>query len=161
MDMLQALKGIMIDWQRFFAGNVLDEMPETNLVTTRDDSAYISYELPSTGHPAKVKMLFGLNGICLRTKLTYPDIGEEIYTYPAYRLEGDKWLCTGWTVQTLKYGKVESGFSVKLKYKKLEKYWALERIGLQLQAVNKKDIIFTREFIFKNIVINRDIKIVR
>ena len=49
----------------------------------------------------------------------------------------------------------------KLKYKKMEKCWALERIGLQLQALNKKDIIFTREYIFKNIVLNRDLKIVR
>jgi hypothetical protein len=161
MDMLQALKGIMIDWQRFFAGNVLDEMPETYLVTTRDDSAYISYELNGAGRPVKVKMHFGLNGICLKMKLTYPDNGEEIFTYPVYRLEGDKWLCTGWTVQSLKRGKVESGFSVKLKYKKMEKCWALERIGLQLQALNKKDIIFTREYIFKNIVLNRDLKIVR
>jgi hypothetical protein len=161
MDMLQALKGIMIDWQRFFAGNILDEMPETFLVTTRDDSAYISYELNNMGQPVKVRLLFGLNGICLRTYVSYPDKKEEIYTYPSFRLIDNKWLCTGWTVQALKNREVESGYSVKLKFKKLENFWALERIGLQLQDVHKKDIIFTREYIFKNITVNRDLKIVR
>jgi hypothetical protein len=161
MDILQALKGIMIDWQRFYAGSILDEIPENFLITTKDDSVYLTYEDYNNVKVVKVFMHFGLNGICLRTKVSYPEIQEEIYTYPAYRLEGDKWLCTGWTVQSLNKGEISSGFSVKLKTKKVDNYWLLERIELQLQQKAEKEIIYTRDYIFKNIILNRDLKIIR
>ena len=161
MDMLQAVKGIMIDWQRFNAGNILDEIPETYLVQARDDSVYINYDLFENGNTVKVAMLFGLNGICLKIKVSYPAIQEDIFTYPVFKLEGDKWLCTGWTVQTLKKGEIDSGFAVRLKSKNIENYWILERMALQVQQKDKKDTIYLREYIFKNILLNRELKFVQ
>ena len=70
MDMLQAVKGILIDWQRFSAGNILDDLPETYLVTSKDDSVYLTYEIYEDGKPIKVFMHFGKNGLCLKIKVS-------------------------------------------------------------------------------------------
>ncbi len=158
MNMIQALKGLLIDWQRFCAGNVLDDLPKTYLITTVSDTAFIQYENYENGKLIKVKMTFGLNGICLKLTVEFPDKNEVINTYPRFRLIGEKWLCTGWTVQTLKKGSVESGFLVKLRSRKIENHWIPERINLQLQKRGIDKTLYTRTYIFKNIVLNKDLK---
>ena len=57
MDMIQELQGLLIDWQRFSAGNILDGLPETYLVTTKDDTVSIEFEKFESGKNVKVKML--------------------------------------------------------------------------------------------------------
>jgi hypothetical protein len=157
MNMVQTLKGLLIDWQHFCAGNVLDDLPESYLITTVEDTAFIQYENYENGKLIKVKMTFGLNGLCLKLKVEFPDINEIIVTYPVFKLMGEKWLCTGWTTQTLRNGSVESGFMVKLRSREIENYWIPERLNLQLQKKGAEDIRYTRTFIFKNILLNKEL----
>ena len=35
---------MLIDWQRFYAGNVLDDLPETHLIYSNRDTAFIQYQ---------------------------------------------------------------------------------------------------------------------
>jgi len=158
MNMIQALKGLLIDWQRFCGGNILDDLPETYLVTTVNDSAFIEHENYENGKQIKVKMKFGLNGLCLKISVEFPDKNEIINTYPVFTLIGSKWLCTGWTVQTLRNHIVESGFIVKLRSRQMENYWIPERLNLQLQTKDAEDIRYVRTYIFKNIILNRELK---
>lgn len=158
INMVQTLKGLIIDWQRFCGGNVLDDLPETYLISNVEDTVIIEHENVENGKPIKVKMLFGLNGICLKISVMFPEKNEIINTYPAFRLAGDKWLCTGWTVQTLKNGSVHSGFVIKLRSKEIENYRIPERMNLQLQTKDAEDMRYMRTYIFKNIVLNKDIK---
>jgi hypothetical protein len=157
MNMVQMLKGLFVDWQHFCGGNILDDLPESYLITTDADSAFVQYENYENGKLIKVKMTFGLNGICLKVKVEFPDKNEVIVTYPGFKLMGEKWLCTGWTVQTLRNGYVESGFMVKLRSREIENYWIPERLNLQLQKKGADDIRYTRTFMFKNILLNKEL----
>ena len=103
-------------------------------------------------------MTFGFNGICLKISVAFPDKNEIINTYPGFKLMGNKWLCTGWTVQTLINGSVESGFVVKLRSRNMDNYWIPERLNLQLQTRNTEDVRYLRTYIFKNIILNRDLQ---
>jgi hypothetical protein len=41
MDMIQELQGLLVDWQRLFAGNILDELPETYLIRPKEDTVFV------------------------------------------------------------------------------------------------------------------------
>jgi len=103
-------------------------------------------------------MTFGLNGICLKLTVDYPDQNLVINTYPRFRLMGEKWLCTGWTVQTLIKGSVESGIMVNLSSREMENYWIPESINLLLQKRSINDKRYARTYIFKNIILNKELK---
>ncbi len=161
MDLLQELKGLLIDWQRFYAGNVLDDLPETHLIYSNRDTAFIQYQKYDSGKNLKIKMLFGVNGLLMKIITIYPDTREEIYIYPGYLLVEDKWLCDKWMVQMLKNGQVEGGFTVKLESRKFDKYWIPVRILMQLQKKEYNTKLFIRDYKLRNIILNKEIKILQ
>jgi hypothetical protein len=161
MDMIQELQGLLVDWQRFFAGNILDELPETHLITTNGDTVIIEYELFDNGKNVKTKMLFGKNGICLKIVTNYVHKNEEIVVYPGYTMVENKWLCNFWRVQIFKNGTVESGFELHLKSRKVEDYWVPQRLLLQLQKSGIDNTLFIRDYKFRNIVLNKDLQILK
>jgi hypothetical protein len=160
-DLLQELKGLFIDWQRFCAGNVLDDLPETHLIYSNQDTAFIRYQKYDSGKNLKVKMFFGVNGLLMKIVTMYPDTREEIFIYPGYRLVENKWLCNKWTVQMLKNGQVDGGFVVKLELKKSDNFWIPVRIIMQLQKKEYDKKLFIRDYKLRNIMLNREIKILQ
>ena len=161
MDMIQELQGLLVDWQRFLAGNVLDDLPETYLVTTNDDTVSVEYEKFETGKNVKVKMIFGLNGLCIKIITDYRHKNEIIYVYPEYILIEDKWMCNKWTVQIYQDGRVASGFLVSMKSRKLEDNWIPQRLTLQLQKRGIDNTWFIRDYKFRNVVLNKDLQILK
>jgi hypothetical protein len=154
-DLLQELKGVFIDWQRFCAGNVLDDLPETHLIYSNRDTAYIQYQEYDRGKNLKVKMYFGINGLLMKIVTSYPDTQEEIYIYPGYMLVENKWLCNKWTVQMLKNGQVEGGFVVKLELNKYDQFWIPIRIIMQLRKKELEKRLFIRDYKLRNIILNK------
>ena len=161
MDMIQELQGLLIDWQRFSAGNILDDLPETHLVTTKEDTVIIEYEKFEGGKNVKVKMLFGQNGLCLKITTNYAQNNEIIHIYPEYILVEEKWICNKWMLQVYKNGQVESGFMVSLKSRKLEDFWVPQRLILQLQKRGIDNTMFMRDYKFRNVVLNKDVQIMK
>jgi hypothetical protein len=161
LDMIKVLQGLLIDWQRFSAGNILDDIPETYLISTKKDTVFLEYEHIENGKNVKVKMLFGMNGICLKIITYFSQKNEVMYIYPVYILVENKWICNKWTVQIYQNGQVESGFQVSVKSRKLDNYWIPERLILQLQKRGMDDILYFREYIFKNVVLNKDLQILK
>jgi len=161
MDMIQELQGLLIDWQRFSAGNILDGLPETYLVTTKDDTVSIEFEKFESGKNVKVKMLFGQNGLCLKIITNYTHKDEIMYIYPEYTLVEDKWMCNKWTLQIHKKGQIDSGLMVSIKSRKLEDYWVPQRLILQLQKREIDNTMFMRDYKFRNVVLNKDLQIVK
>lgn len=161
MNLLNELKGLLIDWQRFYAGNILDDLPETRLITSDQDTVFIQYERYENNGITQVKMVFGLNGICVKIMTRYPETDEEIWIYPGYALVEDKWLANKWTVQMLKHGQVESGFVVRVESAKIETYWIPKRLIMQLKKKGLENTWFIREYRLKNIVLNKDLQILR
>jgi len=161
MDMIQELKGLLVDWQRFSAGNILDDLPEAYLITAKEDSVKIEFEKFESGKNVKVKMFFGINGLCVKIITNYTHNNEIIYIYPGYISVEDKWICNKWTVQVYKTGQVESGFLVRIKYRKLEDYWVPQRLALQLQKRGLDNTWFIRDYKFRNVVLNKDLQILK
>lgn len=161
MDLLQELRGLLIDWQRFYAGNVLDDLPETYLVTLDQDTAFVQFEKYEDGKNMKVKMVFGVNGICIKIITSFPETKEEILVYPGYTMVENKWLANKWTVQILKNGQVESGFVVRLESSKIDNYWIPKKLIMQLKKKGLENTWFIREYTLTNIVLNKDLQILR
>ncbi len=161
MDMIQELQGLLIDWQRFSAGNILDDLPETYLVTAIEDTAFLEYEKYKNGKNVKVKMFFGINGLCIKIITEDVHKNEVVYIYPGYILVEDRWICNKWAVQMYQNGQAESEFVVSLKLRKLEDYWIPQRFILQSQKRGKDNTRFIREYMFRNVVLNKDLQVLR
>jgi len=160
MEMIQELQGLLIDWQRFSAGNILDDLPETYLITVKDDTVSVEYEKFESGKNVKIQILFGQNGLCLKIITNYLHKNEIIVIYPGYALVEDKWICNKWMLQIYQKGQVDSGLQVSIKSRKVEDYWIPQRLTLQLQKRGIKDTWFIRDYKFRNVVLNKDLQIV-
>jgi hypothetical protein len=161
MDMIRELQGLLIDWQRFFAGNILDELPETYLVTPKEDTVFVEYELFENGKNVKTKMVFGNNGRCLKISTQYTHKNEVIMVYPGYTMVENKWICNYWRVQISQNGKIDSGIELSLKSRKLEDYWIPQRLVMQLQKSGIDSATFLRDYKFRNVVLNKDLQILK
>jgi len=161
MDLLAELKALLIDWQQFYAGNIMDDLPETYLITSDQDTVFIEFEKYEDGKNMRVKMVFGINGICVKITTRFPETNEEILLYPGYKLVEDKWLAYKWTVQMLMNGQIQSGFVVRLESAKIENYWIPKRIIMQLKKKGLENTWFLREYTLRNIVLNKDLQVLR
>jgi len=161
MDMIQELQGLLIDWQRLSAGNILAYLPDAHLVTSKGDTVSVDYEKFESGKNVKVKILFGQNGLCLKIITEYSYKNEVINIYPEYILVEDKWICNKWTLQIYKNGRVDSGFMLSIKSRKVEDYWIPQRLTLQLQKREIDNTRFIREYKFRNVVLNKDLQILK
>jgi hypothetical protein len=86
---------------------------------------------------------------------------EVVYIYPGYILVEDRWICNKWAVQMYQNGQAESEFVVSLKLRKLEDYWIPQRFILQSQKRGKDNTRFIREYMFRNVVLNKDLQVLR
>ena len=161
MDLLAELKALLIDWQQFYAGNILDDLPENYLITSDQDTVFIQFEKYEDGKNTQAKMVFGINGICVKIKTRFTETNEEVLIYPGYKLVDDKWLLNKWTVQMLTNGQVQSGFVVRLESTKIENYWIPKRIIMQLKKRGLENTWFIREYTLSNIVLNKDLQVLR
>ena len=161
IDLIKELQGLMIDWQRFFAGNILDELPETYLIRVAEDTVIIDYELFEDGKNVKTKILYGKNGLCLKIITEYVHKNEKIYVYPGFDLVENKWLCNRWRVQIYVNNSVDSGFDIFFQSRKLDNYWVPQRLVLQLQKKGIDNTLFMRDYKFRNVVLNKDLQILK
>jgi hypothetical protein len=161
MDLIRELQGLLIDWQRFFAGNLLDELPETYLITEEGDTVVVEYELYENGKNVKTQIFFGKNGLCLKIFTNYIHLNKLIYVYPGYTMVENKWICNYWRVQIFVNNQVDSGFEISLKSRKLEDYWIPQRLVMQLQKKGIENSVFIRDYKFRNVLLNKDLQILK
>jgi hypothetical protein len=158
MEMYQELKGLLIDWQRFYGGGILDDLPPHYTLAVRQDTVLIRYQATEQGKKMEVCHYFGKNGLSLKLRFIYVDSGDEIHIYPVFDYLGAKWLCIGWEVQLLKNNEVSSGFIVQVFSAKTDGYWLPKKIIMQLQTRQNDTIIFKREYDIVNVMIDRPLK---
>jgi hypothetical protein len=156
MEMRQELGSIFLNWQRFVAGQLYEIIPENYEIEELDDKIIITYK---TDKFLEVRLVLGKNGLCL--KIINTDFSKEqtIYTYPAYTYLNNLWLCTGWTVQIEEKGEIVSGFVISLKSRKVRDYFLPDRIILNVQTMDKKNLIFERIYDFRSVMVNRELQI--
>jgi hypothetical protein len=159
LDMYYELKGLFYDWLRFYGSGILADLPADYNLTVRQDTVIIKYETREQGQKMRVCLYFGLNALCFKLQLTYPDSEQEIYIYPAFTYLGTKWLCSGWQVQIFEKAEVQSGFILQISSEKLDNYWFPKKITMQLQTKQIEPVIYTREYSIANIMVNRPIEV--
>ena len=157
-EMFQELRGIFMDWQRFFGGKLLFDLAANYSIDTVEDTVHISFDSYENNIPVKMIFYFGKNALCFRIETVYKSINQKIITYPTYLLVENKWLCTEWTVKILQNGVINSGFNVKLKSAKYKNSWIPLQALIQVQTRQKLNQTFTRLYKFRNLEVNRDLK---
>jgi hypothetical protein len=160
LEMQQELKGLIIDWQRFYGGSILADLPPHYNLIALQDTILLKYESREQDKKMDVCQYFGQNGVCLKVRFKYVDSGQEIYIYPVFNYIDIKWLCSGWQVQMLENNEVSSGFIVQIFSEKINTCWLPKKIIMQLQTKKTPAIIFKREYEISNIITNRSIKVV-
>ena len=157
--MRKELKAVFLDWQRFYSGKLLENMPPDYTLETVGDTVILRFSTLEEQKSVKNILKFGMNGICIKNTLTYPDQNEHIDTYPIFKFTGEKWLCTGWRVQIFEGDEISTGYLVEINAQRIEKYWLPQVIKLTLQTIRDKQSRYIREYYFRNILINRNIEV--
>lgn len=159
LSMRKELKAVFLDWQRFYSGKLLENMPPDYTLETVGDTVILRFSTLEEQKSVKNILKFGMNGICIKNTLTYPDQNEHIDTYPIFKFTGEKWLCTGWRVQIFEGDEISTGYLVEINAQRIEKYWLPQVIKLTLQTIRDKQSRYIREYYFRNILINRNIEV--
>lgn len=160
LELQQELKGVLMDWQRFYGGSIVAGLPPQYQQTDRLDTILIEYETIEQGNKIYACMYFGKNGLLLKLQLWYVDLAQMIVIYPGFNYVDNKFLCSGWQVQIFEQGEVKSGFSVQLISHKIDTYWLPKKLNMQLQTREKRELIYQREYNFYNVMTNRSIKVI-
>jgi hypothetical protein len=158
-DLQEELRGLLMNWSRFYAGRLLANMPADFVLESKSDTVLLKFISEEGPQISETIMLFGQNGLILKMMTTDQDSSQTIEIYPEYNYTGEYWLCKGWRVQILNIDQVTSGFHVKIISKRINKYWLPSQFQMTLQSKNVKDKLFLRVYNFKNVLINRDIQI--
>ena len=158
-DLQKEIRALLIDWSRFYAGRLLENMPVDYNLKAVSDTVILKYENADDPDSSRTEMYFGRNGIVLETRVISRDSTEIIYTFPEYKYTGEYWLCSGWRVQITHDGRVDSGFQIKVDSQRIDKYWLPSQLQMVLQTREMDDKIFTRVYKFRNSRINRDIQV--
>lgn len=158
-SMRTEFRALLLDWQRFYSGRLLQNMPPDYKITVRMDTVVLSYKTVEDSEEVVNTMLFGQNGICLQTTLAYPSRGEKIDTHPLFKYTGEKWLCVGWQVQVYEGNEISTGYIVRVKSQRVDKYWLPQVFSMTLQTSRDKKSVYVREYYFRNILVNRKIEV--
>jgi hypothetical protein len=162
LEMQQELKGILIDWQRFYGGEILSGVPPRSVcsLSSSRDTVLIKFEIMEQEQKIDVCFYFGENGLCLKLKLHYRESARDILIYPTFDYIDGRWLCSGWQTQIIENGDVQSGFLVQIVSEKVDRYWLPKKLNMQLQTTKIKDVVYKREYYFANTLLNRSIQLV-
>jgi hypothetical protein len=158
-SMRTEFRALLLDWQRFYSGRLLQYMPPDYKITVQKDTVVLTYKSVEDTEDVVNTMLFGKNGICLKTTLAYPSRGEKIDTYPLFKYTGEKWLCIGWQVQVYEGAEISTGYQVEVKSQRVDKYWLPQVFSMTLQTSRDKKSLYVREYYFRNILVNRKIEV--
>ena len=154
------LKAILLDWKRFCVTPMLSDLPPDYQFTDRGDTVIFSFERVEQNDSIDVDIFLGKNGSCLKIISYDRRIDQRILTYPSYKYSGNKWVCAGWLVQIQEGEEITNAYTVKVVNKTIENVLLPDTFVMQLQTKRESGQIFRREYRFRNIRVNRDLKIV-
>lgn len=153
------VKGIFLDLQRFYINGLLNEALMGNYVLRHTEEAVQMTFKNIDQQGTNVKYLLGLNALCILIDIEYPNQNKHMVIYPDFQLVDTKWLCHGWTVQTLIDGQVQSGFKLTIEYEKVNNIQVPVDFFLEVQKSEEKDKIYYDEIRFLDYQLNQKIEI--
>lgn len=149
----QQVKGILVDFQRFYITGLYESINSNYNITYDNEFVWISFNAGNEQMEVPVIYTLGRNGLCLKIEITYPDEKKRITISPSFKIIKTKWLCDGWTVQTLINDEAVSGFVLEINYSEYQSIWIPMQIIINVQKADEPgttyyDIIKIRNYLF-------------
>ena len=154
------LKGILLDLQRFYLIGLYGSISGDYTLQHNEEAVQITQVQKSADVEIKSKYLFGLNGLCLFNEIAYPAEQKVITIEPHFKTVKSKWLCTGWKVQTVINGEINSGFNLIIDNVFVDNVWVPGQITIEVQKADAKGKTFFDRIKLKNYLFNQAIQLV-
>ncbi len=153
------LKGILLDLQRFYLQGLYNSIAGDYILQHNKEAVQITQVQKSGDMEIKSKYLFGLNGLCLFNEIVYPKEQKVITIEPHFKTVKSKWLCTGWKVQTVVNGEINSGFNLVINNVFINNVWVPAKIDIEVQKADAKGKTFFDQIKLKNYLFNQSIQL--
>jgi hypothetical protein len=153
------LKAILMDWKRFCVTPLLSDLPPDYQFKDRGDTVVFSFKRTEQKDSLDIEVFLNKNGSCLKIISHNPETDQRIMTYPSYIYSGNKWVCAGWLVQIQEGEEITNGYTIKVVNKTVNNVLLPDTFIMQLQTRHEMGQIFRREYGFRNIRVDRDLKI--
>ena len=152
------LTGILLDLQRFYLSGIFESIPADYTLQTNEEAVQVSFSSKDNVGVTKVKYLFGYNGKNLLLQIYYPSQQKQLNIYPEFKTVKNKWLCTGWSVQTYQNNEIVSGFNVALENRYINEAWVPGEITIKVQQSKKQGQTFYDAIILKNYMFDQSLE---
>jgi hypothetical protein len=153
------IRGILADLTRFYLVGLYDSIHPDYVLKHNEEAVQINFSTQEAGVITRVKYLLGYNGLLILIQVDYPLQQKRIVIYPKFKTVKNKWLCTGWNVQSYEKGQVVSGYDLKIKNHYINNVWVPGEIVLAVQKADKKGQTFYDEIKFKNYLFNQPLQL--
>jgi hypothetical protein len=151
----QQMKGILLDLVRFYITGINPGFGQDYKLRNNEEAVQITFKSGNEESPSNVKYLFGLNGLCLLNEINYTKENKIITIYPKFMTKDNKWLCQGWTVQTIIGGQVQNGYKLDISYAKMSEIWAPIELNINVQITEKPGATYYDQIQIKNYMFNQ------
>lgn len=153
------LKGVLLDLQRFYLMGLYNSISGDYILKHNEEAVQITQVQTSGDTEIRSKYLFGLNGLCLFNEIVYPSEKKVITIEPHFKTVKSKWLCTGWKVQTVINGEVNSGFDLVIDNVFVNNVWVPAQINIEVQKADAKGKTFFDQIKLKNYLFNQPVQL--
>ncbi len=153
------IRGILADLTRFYLVGLYESIHPDYILKHNEEAVQINFSSQEAGVITKVKYLLGYNGLLILIQVDYPIQQKQIVIYPKFKTVKNKWLCTGWNVQTYDKNEVTSGYDLKIKNRYINNVWVPAEIDLAVQKAEVKDKTFYDEIKFRNYLFNQPLQL--
>jgi hypothetical protein len=155
----QQMRGILVDLQRFYIVGLFESIHSDYKIEHNDEVVWITYNSGTAENEIPVIFTMGKNGLCLKIEISYPADNKQIVIYPSFKTIKTKWLCDGWSVQTIVNGEVESGFILELNNTLVENIWVPMQIDIGVQKSDDPGNTYYDVIKLKNFLFNQSIEL--
>ncbi len=152
------LRGVLVDLQRFYLNGIYESISPDYILQHNEEAVQLTFSSGQDSLLAKVKYLFGENGLLLMIQIDYPQTQKQIVIYPRFKTVKTKWLCTGWSVQNYILNEVESGFDITLTNRLEKGLWVPGSLLIEVQKAETKGQKYYDEIKLKNYLFNQSIQ---
>lgn len=153
------MKGILLDLNRFYVAGIFQRLSDDYKFRCSEEAIQITSKEGEPTNLTHVKYLLGLNGSCLLIEISYPTENKIIIIYPEFMTLKDKWLCKGWTVQTMIAGEVQSGFKLQIEYNVNNSIWVPVEIAITVQKAEEPGTTYYDQIKLKNYLFDQSIRL--
>jgi hypothetical protein len=155
----QQVKGILVDFQRFYITGIFESINSNYSIKNDQEFVWISFDVGTEQNKIPVMYTMGRNGLCLKIEIEYMSENKKITIYPSFKIVKTKWLCDGWTVQTLINDEPVSGFILEINYSEYQSIWIPMQIIINVQKADEPETRYYDAIKFRNYMFDQPMEL--